>query len=717
MDMHLSSMTKEELVARQKRLSITVTDLNIEGLDVAADTGSAEGNACESNLTLGTLSTSGGLSITDTKSEHRDAQPPKQIKGCLKRSSDIIGDAEPPPELSRNYSGGGDACRSSGSVVSTSSSKMHMIRSRSRERAQQLHDLAVAQEEQERATMNMSRDYAKDVPYVTSNRRGSLASNSSQQPRGRSRMKPSAAKADARAKIHAARVRSRSRDRDFAAAADAAEAADMAAAGSSSPRRRSGDGISSKKRADEEMMVQQLQKQLDDQVHGRVNRRGSMTSKASCGGSVVSMGDRSIRSIGSACDMEKRVDDKMRPTVRRGRRSSLANGTNKAADPTGRRRSSLLQDTDSEDGGILSSDEVVIHGHRSSGHLNGLSSSTCGHSSGHLSRSSLPRGHIDIAQSDDKSTTAAGVDGSVGQSEAKERRGGRRSSSVDGMRHIASLVDDDGAAPMERTRKRGDDLHSVSTEKVGNRFIDDLQQLKDTQIQEKKSTSRRSSRSSVDVREKFLSELNDAGDLKDAEEVVKTMRQPHRGSIQAAQQQLMNDDAKKYGVDRPPQTSDTQPQTSKEQKSRQPRRGSIQAAQKQMAEDDAKKYNVIEDDCRRSSRRGSDDSGKRGRRRSRSSDRALDMLNKSMEGCQIEMDVVFDYREESNDAKPIRRSKSRGKLSVMPNMDFNSTKESSMQRSRSRESLAALSKPFDEAEMTKRPGVIPRSRSRTAMDI
>ena len=655
MDMHLSSMTKEELVARQDRLSITVTDLNIQGLDIGGGGGGdgAEGNACESNMTLGTPSTSGGTSVADIPmGGSGGALPPKPIKGCLKRTSDLESSPSlPPTEFSRSYSGGrgggggggGDANRSSGSVVSaSSSSKMQMIRSRSRERAQQLHDLAVAQEVEERAAPVVvvganGPEYAK---RTANHRRGSIATSTStsqqqqQHHRGRGRMKPSAAKADARAKIHAARVRSKSRDRDFAAAADAAEAADLAATGSSSPRRRSGDGSSSSnRRAEEEIMVQQLQKQLDDQVHGRVNRRGSMASKASCGGSVVSIGDRSIRSIGSTGDMEKRVEDKMRPTVRRGRRSSLANGTNKAADPPGRRRSSLLQDTDSEEGGILSGDEVVIHGHRSSGHLSGLSSSAGGHSSGHLSRSSLPVFDIDIAQSDDKSTTAASVDGRLGRREARERRGGRRSSSVDGMRRIASLVDDDGAAQKERTRKRGDDLHSVSTEKIGNRFVDDLQQLvkeaKDTQKQEKKSTSRRSSRSIVDVGEEFLSELKVAGDLKDAEEVVKKTRQPRRGSIQAAQQQLMDNDAKRYDVDRPAQKSDKQLQTSKEQKSRQPRRGSIQAAQKQMAEDDAKKYDVTREDHRRSSRRGSNDSDKRGRRRSRSSDRALEMLKAS----------------------------------------------------------------------------------------
>lgn len=169
-------------------------------------------------------------------------------------------------------------------------------------------------------------------------------------------------------------------------------------------------------------MVQQLQRQLEDQVRGRVNRRGSMASRASCGGSVVSMGDRSIRSIGSACNdggeniMEKRVDDKL-PTVRRSRRrSSLAAGGGVdgiagdkgaaavAADPPGRRRSSLFQDTDSDDAEDFSGNEVVIpsghHGHYgSSGHLSGLSGKdnmSRSSSGGHLSRGSLQTYDIDV---------------------------------------------------------------------------------------------------------------------------------------------------------------------------------------------------------------------------------------------------------------------------------------------------------------------------------
>lgn len=260
----------------------------------------------------------------------------------------------------------------------------------------------------------------------------------------------------------------------------------------------------------------------------------------------------------------------------------------------------------------------------------------------------------------------------------------RRSSSLDETKQIASLLDD---VDTTGRRNRGDDGHSVSTEKVGNQFVDDLQQLvkeaHDAQ-QKKKSSSRRSSRSSAEVGKEFLSELNDAGQLNDVGEVVKKTRQPRRGSIQAAQKQLMDDDAKRYGVERPP-TSDEQLQSSEweEQQSRQPRRGSIQAARKQMAEDDAKRYDVVGNERRRASRRSSDDSGKRERRRSRSSDRALEILNKSVEGDQIEMDVVFDYRADSDDAKP----------------------------------LAFMSKSFDETEIIKPHGVIPRSRSRTAMDI
>lgn len=136
MDMHLSSMTKEELVARQDRLSITVADLNIQGLDIGGGGGGdgAEGNACESNMTLGTLSTSGGTSVADTPTGGSGgALPPKQIKGCLKRSSDLESSPSlPPTEFSRRYSGGGgggDANRSSGSVVSaSSSSKMQMCK-------------------------------------------------------------------------------------------------------------------------------------------------------------------------------------------------------------------------------------------------------------------------------------------------------------------------------------------------------------------------------------------------------------------------------------------------------------------------------------------------------------------------------------------------------------------------------------------------------------
>ena len=71
----------------------------------------------------------------------------------------------------------------------------------------------------------------------------------------------------------------------------------------------------------------------------------------------------------------------------------------------------------------------------------------------------------------------------------------------------------------------------------------------------------------------------------------------------------------------------------------------------------------------------------------------------------------FHYREAPVDAKPIRRSNSRGKCVAMSDMDSNSAKEQSMHRSRSKESLAALSRSFDERE------TIPRSRSRTAMDI
>ena len=185
-------------MARQsKRLPITVADLRIDG---------GGGAAGQSSGTMGTVSSSGS-SGGNNANEHNAQQQPRQIKGCLKNSSSDV------MLYRRSSNGGEDTARSSSSYAyersthSTTSGKMDAIRSRSRERARWLHDLAVAQEEQELAQRKYSR------------RRG------------------------------------RSTD----------------------------------KRAEEDVLVHELKRQLDDQMHGRVNRRGSLAS--SCGsGSAVSVG-------------------------------------------------------------------------------------------------------------------------------------------------------------------------------------------------------------------------------------------------------------------------------------------------------------------------------------------------------------------------------------------------------------------------------------------
>ena len=415
----MDSVSKEELMARQsKRLPIAVANLRIDG---------GGGAAGQSSGTMGTVSSSGS-SGGNNANEHNAQQQPRQIKGCLKNSSSDV-------MYQLSSDGGGDTARSSGSYAyersthSTTSGKMDAIRSRSRERARWLHDLAV-QEEQELAQRKYSR------------RRG------------------------------------RSTD----------------------------------KRAEEDVLVHELKRQLDDQMHGRVNRRGSLAS--SCGsGSAVSVGSThgSIRNGVPAVGRDRR-------------RRSAGNG---------------------DGGGVAAADPPFRQRSLSCGHLRDLSVAAT--ATGHGSRSSAGFGQWSSLSVDGEGENAMG---GAGGSHQRKRRGRRRpsTSSLEGMERVAYMAES------------GEGCSSV-------------------------------------VGVKYTAALNDtsSGEPKEV----------------------------KLVVDQVPNKK---------------RRDLIRNVQKQLKEEDTKKYDVAGDtDRRRASRRDSDDVTKtKERRRSRSSDRALEKLNRSIEEKQTD---------------------------------------------------------------------------------